>query len=472
MCCIHDNLKQVEMNTYITIIKSLFSNADGSNPDRTRSMVVIKSSVISFGTKMVTILLGIVTMPLVYNNLDKYQYGVYVTLTSIISWIDMFDFGIASGMRNRLTEARVEGNIPRARKYVSTSYCLLTLIAVSVFFLYCFFIKHINWQSILNAEAIEANALNNIAFWVLVLFLIRFVASIINNVYYAFQEAYMVDVTQMIGKVVYLVSVLLLVHTDKITLFMVAIFQSGIAAMVPVVAALYFFGIKHRDYFPSFSFIDFKISGDILGLGWQFFIIQISLLVIHSGNNLLISHFVDPASVPAYSLSYQLFSYALLAYTIIITPLWSAYTEAWQMGRIEWIENTISRIKRIYFVFAIGCLLVVAISPWIFKIWIGNKADVPIIMSLAVAVMILLDMWIRIYDYFINGVGKVRIQMILTIFMAILYIPLAYCLTTVLGLGAIGVVLASIISYGISAIISPLQARLILKGTAKGIWNK
>lgn len=460
------------MNKYIVLIKTIFSKTENMSADKARSVIVMRSSAISFGAKILTILLGFVTMPLVYNCLDKYQYGVYVTLTSIISWIDMFDFGIASGMRNRLTEARVDGDIPKARRYISTSYCLLFLIASIVFMVYCLFINGINWQSILNADAIDVETLNTMAFWVLLLFLIRFAASIINNVYFAFQEAYMVDVTQMIGKAIYLAVIIYLLSSDGISLFKVAVFQSGIASLVPVVAALYFFGIKHRDYCPGIKFIDFKISGDILGLGWQFFVIQIALLVIHSGNNLLISQFVDPASVPAYSLSYQLFSYALLAYTIIITPLWSAYTEAWRMGRMEWIEKTISRIKKIYFLFVFGCLLIVALSPWLFKIWIGDKADVPIIMSLAVAVMMLLDMWIRIYDYFINGVGKIRIQMILTITMAIVYIPLAYLFTIVLKMGSIGVVLASIVSYSVSAIISPIQAKMILKGTAKGIWDK
>lgn len=460
------------MKKYFDTLRILFSSGGEVTADSARSRTVLKSSAISFGAKIITILLGIVTMPLVYNSLDKYQYGVYVTLTSVVSWIDMFDFGIASGMRNRLTEARVDGDLVRSRKYISTSYCLLALIAGCVFFVYCCFIRHINWQNILNANAIEVDSLNSMAFWVLIMFLIRFVASIINNVYYAFQEAYMVDVTQMMGKAVYLVFIVISLFANDITLFKVAVFQSGIAALVPVVAAVYFFGVKHRNYCPSFRHIDFKISKDILGLGWRFFIIQLALLVIHSGNNLLISQFVDPASVPAYSLSYQLFSYALLAYTIIITPLWSAYTEAWRMGRLEWIKKTMGRIKRIYLLFMIVCLIIVAISPIVFRIWIGEKADVPVVMSLAVAIMMLLDMWIRIFDYFINGVGKIKIQMVLTICMAIIYIPLSYFFTKVCNFGALGVVLASIVSYAVSAIVSPIQAKMILSGTAKGVWDK
>ena len=161
-----------------------------------------------------------------------------------------------------------------------------------------------------------------------------------------------------------------------------------------------------------------------------------------------------------------------MAYTIIITPLWSAYTESWRKGNVEWIRITMGRIKKIFFLFILGCVIVVLLTPFIFRIWIGEKADVPMVMAAAVAIMILLDMWIRIYDFFINGVGKIRIQMIVNIVMAFINIPLAYVFSVVCDLGAIGVVLASIISYGVSAVVSPIQARMILNGTAKGIWDK
>ena len=455
-------------------IKRLFAFLLKKNRYNEESLtgVVVKSSVISFVAKALTVLAGLVTMPIVFNALDKYQFGVYATLTSIIAWIDMFDFGITQGLRNRLTEARTDGDIKMARSYISTSYILLFFIALAIFIVYCCFYKVINWQVILNGGDLDREMLDNMAFIVLSSFLIRFVASVINIIYYAFQKSYMVDVTQLIGKIVYLGIIILLSSFNSISLFNVAVVQSAISAGIPILIALYFFSFSEPEYRPSFRLIDFNVTGQILGLGWQFFVIQIALLIIHSGNNLLISQFVDPASVPAYSLSYQLFSYVLLAYTIIITPLWSAYTEAWRKGNKEWIVKTIGRIKMVYYLFVFGSAIVVAFTPFIFKMWIGDKADVPMIMAAAVAVMILLDMWIRIYDFFINGVGKIRVQMIVNIVMALINIPLAYLFSVVCGLGAFGVVMASIISYGVSAVVSPIQARMILNGTAKGIWNK
>lgn len=434
--------------------------------------VIVRSSAISFVAKALTVIAGLVTMPIVYNALDKYQFGVYATLTSIIAWIDLFDFGITQGLRNRLTEARADGDILRARKYISTSYVLLFLIAFVLFVVYCCCYKILNWQAILNATDIERSLLDNLALIVFGSFLVRFVASVINKIYYAFQKAYLVDVTQLVGKIVYLIVLLVLSSTHGITLFNVAILQSAISAVVPIVAALYFFLVSERAYKPSSKLVDYGVTGHILGLGWQFFVISLALLIIHSGNNLLISQFVDPASVPSYSLSYQLFSYVLLAYTIIITPLWSAYTEAWRKGNISWIKQTMVRIRKIFLLFVAGCTVVVLFTPAIFRLWIGEKADVPIVMAAAVAVMILLDMWIRIYDFFINGVGKIRVQMIVNIVMACLNIPLAYIFAVFCNMGAFGVVMASIISYGVSAIVSPIQAKKILNGTAKGVWDK
>ena len=329
-------------------IKQLFSLLfDRGASDQSLTKVLVRSSAISFVAKGLTLIVGLLTMPIVYNALDKYQFGVYVTLTSIIAWIDMFDFGITQGLRNRLTEARADNDVKKARKYISTSYLLLFLIALTLFVIYISCYKWINWQAILNADILNRDLLDKLALVVFSCFLVRFVASVINKIYYAFQKAYLVDVTQLIGKLVYLGALLFMSSNHNITLINVAILQSAITAAVPILAALYFFIISEKNYKPSFKLIDFSITGQILGLGWQFFVISLSLLVIHSGNNLLISQFVDPSSVPAYSLSYNLFSYVLLAYTIIITPLWSAYTEAWKKGNKEWIVKTMERIKNV-----------------------------------------------------------------------------------------------------------------------------
>ena len=85
--------------------------------------------------------------------------------------------------------------------------------------------------------------------------------------------------------------------------------------------------------------------------------------------------------------------------------------------------------------------------------------------------MVLLS-WGNIFVVFINGVGKVRLQIIVATIGAIINIPLSYFFAIVLNLGLAGVIAASIISISFGPILAPIQFRKIINGTAKGIWNK
>ena len=229
----------------------IFSRKEKGSEERNLTHIVLRSSAISLAVRVITVILGLVTMPIVYNSLDKYQYGIFVTLTSIIGWIDMFDFGIANGLRNKLTEARTDNDVSRGRMYISSAYCMLFGIAGIVFIAYCIAKPFLNWQVLLNAASVERKTLDSMAFWVLTFFLIRFGASVINNVYDAFQKAYVGSLIAMIGKVVYLIAIIGYVKLGDLDLFRVAVLQSGLSALMPILAAIYFFCFERAAKFDS-----------------------------------------------------------------------------------------------------------------------------------------------------------------------------------------------------------------------------
>jgi Na+-driven multidrug efflux pump len=78
----------------------------------------------------------------------------------------------------------------------------------------------------------------------------------------------------------------------------------------------------------------------------------------------------------------------------------------------------------------------------------------------------------NIFVVFINGVGKVQLQLIVGIICAILNIPLSYYFAHNLGLGSAGVILASIVCIAYGPVLAPIQFKKIIKGTATGIWNR
>jgi O-antigen/teichoic acid export membrane protein len=74
------------------------------------------------------------------------------------------------------------------------------------------------------------------------------------------------------------------------------------------------------------------------------------------------------------------------------------------------------------------------------------------------------------YGYVLNGIGKIKLQMVVTSIVAILYIPLAIALSK--SYGVEGVLISMIFVFIINSTWSGLQYRKIISGTATGIWNK
>jgi hypothetical protein len=77
-----------------------------------------------------------------------------------------------------------------------------------------------------------------------------------------------------------------------------------------------------------------------------------------------------------------------------------------------------------------------------------------------------------IYNTFINSTGKVLLQTISLSILTLTYIPLVQFLLKhfQLGLCAIPISLSIISIY--TVVIAPIQSDLLLKGRAKGIFNK
>ena len=59
-----------------------------------RSYEIQKNIVLSFLFKGISIIVSLVIVPLTLNYLNPTEYGVWLTLSSIMTWINLFDIGL------------------------------------------------------------------------------------------------------------------------------------------------------------------------------------------------------------------------------------------------------------------------------------------------------------------------------------------------------------------------------------------
>jgi O-antigen/teichoic acid export membrane protein len=422
--------------------------------------------------KGISLLIGLLYVPLLLNYLTQEKYGIWLTLVSILGWFSFFDLGMGNGLRNKLTEAFAKHDFESGRKLVSTTYAMLICIFSVVLVIFHISNFFINWNSVLNTKTIDSNELYVLTSVVFTFFIIRFIAQIVSVIFLADQNPSANNIITTSGN---LLSFLIVLILTKITINGNLILLGTIISAVPVilfiVVSVAVFNNRYKKLKPSVKEIDFEVSKGIINLGARFFFLQITYIIIFTTSNFFIAQFYGPGEVAVYNIAYKYFQIPVMVYAIFMSPLWSAVTDAYVKSDFNWMKKTLKYANLLSAIFSAGVLLMIFLSNWVYKIWIGDKILIPFGLSVTLGIYTIIDLFITPYSYFINGIGKLKISLILTVFGIIVYLILIYVLKDKFG-NSIGIVLAVLGALLVVGIVQPIQTYKLLNKTANGIWNK
>lgn len=437
-----------------------------------RSVKARKNIMLSFVIKGISILIGFIYVPLLINYLGAFEYGIWITLGSIVGWINYFDIGLGNGLRNRFAEAIARGERKLAGVYVSTTYAALSMIFGIFFVIFLVVNPFLNWSVILNGPQELRSELSLLVLLTVGFFLLRFIFRLISIIIMADQRPALSNLFDPLSNVVALGAILVLMKTTPPSLLYLGIVLGSAPVVVLLAASLYFFNRDYKEFRPTFKQVNFKYFKDLAGLGVQFFIIQITVVVIMSTNNLIIAQVVGPEAVTSYNVAYKYFGLISMGFVIITNTYWSAFTEAYVKKDFEWIKKVMRSLIRIWVIIVLLIVVMLAVSAPFYKIWVGEKVFVPFILSAFTALFVVVYVWYSIFVYFINGTGKIKLQLITSVIVAVLNIPLSIFLARNLGMGAAGVILGSCITYLPGAILGPIQYYKLVNEKATGVWGK
>ncbi len=454
------------MNDAATFMKRLVKGGS----ERSRKVKV--NILYSIGIKGISIATSFILVPITLNYLGTADYGIWLTLSSIIAWFGFFDVGLGNGLRNKFTEAVSLNNTELARTYVSTTYAGLAIIMGIIWLAFVLLNPLVEWNSLLRAPSGSDYNLNTIAFFVFTLFLVRMVLKLISVIIIADQRTALSSTFDPISNIIALVAIYLLTQTTSGSLENFVLVVTIAPVVVLATASMVFFSSAYHKYRPSYKYIDLTKFKSLAGLGMKFFIIQIAVLVIFSTDNLIITRILGPSEVTIYNIAYKYFSILTMGFAIIMTPMWSAYTQAYVQDDTSWIKNTNSKLIRVWLLIVMITVIMLISANWFYTLWIGKEIIIPFMLSLFMGLFIVISTWNNIFVYFINGTGKITLQVYSSIIMALLNIPISVFLAKELNMGSSGVMLGTCLCLLPGVIIGPLQYSKILNKTDTGIWSK
>jgi O-antigen/teichoic acid export membrane protein len=440
------------------------------NKGHHRSVKAKRNILAGFVFKGCSIAISLILVPLTIHYVNPTQYGVWLTLSSIIGWFGFFDIGFGHGLRNKLTEAISKGQYKLSRIYVSTTYAVLCIIVGAALIIFFIINPFINWPKILNTTPAMAAELSLLALIVFVFFCLQFVLQLITTILNANQQPGYASLFYFLGNVFSLAVIFILTKTTSGNLVYLGVVLGLTPVLVLLATSIWFYTNAYKRFAPSFKFVRFKFARNIISLGLKFFILQIAGLILYESSNIIIAQLFGPEKVTTYNIAYKYFSIIPMAFSIIMMPFWSAFTKAWVEKDIAWIKNTIKKLLVAWGLFSALSVIMLIASNFVYELWVGKKIIVPFALSAAIAIFVIINSWNLVFVQFLNGVGKIKLQLYSGIWGAILNIPLAVYLGKAFGIA--GVIFSTVLLASINMSWSYIQYKKIINNKATGIWAK
>lgn len=419
----------------------------------------------------VSVICSLVVVPLTINYVSSYEYGIWLTISSLVAWLSFFDLGIGNGLRNKFIEAVETGKHRLAKIYVSTSYAIISIVVGVVWLLSVIASFFLNWCNILNADT----SLENELLWTVVIvvtnFSLLFILGLNRTLLNAVQKPAIASAFDTITQIMLCLVLLVLVHTTNGTLVNLALAMGVTSLIVLLASNIWTFGGILKKYSPSLQCVRFRMAKGIMSMGIMFFFIQIIAIAFYQTNNLIISHFVGPSEVTVFNIAYKYMQVLTMIFTILITPFWSAFAEANVNGDYEWMKSTTKRLIQIVGGLALLGIVMVIASRLFYKIWLNDVVTVPLIVTVLVFGFHICNIWSTLWTQLLCGFGKIRLQVICSTLCCLSYLPMGIWGCRHYGL--IGLLVASLISFVLfTSWFGYIQVHKLLNRTAAGIWNK
>lgn len=428
-----------------------------------RYVRILQSAATALAGRGVSTAVAFVAVPLTVTYLGDERYGLWVTISTLLTWLTLADIGLGNGLVNAVAVADGQGRSDLAQGYVATTFWLLVVIAAVLGLALGLAWPWLDWNAWLNvASELGRAELGPALALAAGLALVNLPLAVSGRVLAAYQEGALANYWAAAGSLFSLVGLVIATQT-RAGLPALVLGFTGAQTLVAALSALWLFGRHKAWLWPRLSSVRLSQSRRLMQTGIEFFLLQIAALVLFQTDNLVIARFVGPEAVTGYSIAYRLFGTLALLHSLALTPLWPAYAEAAARGDWAWIRRAFGRtlVGGMALVTAVVIGLGLLADPLI-RVWtVGAVSASPELVWL-MAAWAWLWAWGNTFAFLLNGLGRIRFQMIVGLILAVVNLTLSILWAQ--AYGVVGVIGATVVAYTVViAWTVPLDAWRILR---------
>lgn len=434
---------------YLSLRSFDTTTAEGRARERQRRALI--SSLVAMAAKVISVSTTLISVPLTLNYLGAERFGMWMTMSSVIAMLTFADLGIGNGLLNVIAEANGRDDSEAMRRYISSAAIVLVSIAAVVFIVFSIAYASVSWASFFNVHTPLAVAEAGPAAYVFVAcFALNIPATMIQRVQLGLQMGFVASLWQGLGSIMALLAVLVVVRAHAGLEWLVLAF-----AGTPVIAAAlngtFFF--RERPYLlPRPSLANRLDAVKVLHIGFLFFVLQVAVAMAFLSDNVIIARILGASAVSAYAVPDKMFSVIPLIFSMLMTPLWPAYSEAIARGDGFWVRQILRKSVIASFLISVPLSLgLIIFGPRLLSAWLGHAVTPPLTLLLGMGLWKVLESLGNSLGAFLNGANVVRMQVVVSSTMALCAVVLKLIL--VRSFGVSGAVWATLLAYSLLVLV-------------------
>jgi O-antigen/teichoic acid export membrane protein len=419
-------------------------SVEGRSLERKRR--IVQSAVASAVAKILSVVTGLISLPLTLGYLGVERYGMWAVISSLTVLLSFADLGIGNGLVNAVSNAQGRRDLVAIRRYVASGYAVLTSVALLILSAFCLAYPWFEWADLFKAQSPEARAESGPALAAFVVcFALAIPAAIVQRVQIGLQRGFVASLWQCLSSLLTLPALLAAIHLQA-SLPWLVLTLAGVPVLVSVMNALIFFRRYRPDLAPSIKYVSGTAASAVLRTGSLFFVLQVVVAVGFASNSIVIAQLLGASAVADYAVAEKLFALISVLFTVALAPLWPAYGEAIARGDHVWVRRTLGRsLSATLVLSSITSAALVFAGPWLIGMWLGNQISVPFSLMVAFGVWKVIEATGGALATFLNGAHVVKLQVLTAIATAIVALSLKVLWVPICG--ASGAVWGSVVAF-------------------------
>jgi O-antigen/teichoic acid export membrane protein len=439
-----------------------FDTATEQGRSRERYRRAALTTLTSVLARVVTVFTSLITVRLTIRYLGTERYGLWMTITSVVSLLVFADLGIGNGLLNVIADAHGRDDIESVHKYVSSAFFVLLGIAALLLGLFGLAYPLVPWPRVFNVSSpLAAHEAGPAVFLFLVCFLLNMPLDVVQRVQTGHQKGFAANFWTIVGSLMGLGCLLMVMHRNGgLPWLILAILGGQLLGILGNWAQE--FGFARPELLPAWAYWDAAAARKILSTGFMFFLIQVCGAFTFPLDNIIITQILGPEAVTQYAVPMRLFLLVVSVAIMFVIPLWPAYGEALARGDSQWVKSTLFHsLGYSVLVFGPMALGLAAFGKLIVRVWVGPQVHPTWGLLLGMAFWAMISIVSSPISVFLNGINKLKFQVVVGLVQAVAGLALKIIMAKAFGIS--GVIWASVMAAFLGTGVVILYIRRLLK---------